>query len=161
MKRIAALCTGLFFASAGNAQYQAVIHRSVSGAEAPVSVSGVYAIPGTTYILVNDISCEKSTLFLGKDVTLDLNGYTIKYADGQYEHIPNSGFEEGLAGWDLSKAPGTKLENTADVHVFLGEKLLSLQAGDEITSQYITLPVANRSYFAMCGVTGRYYHDMK
>ena len=73
----------------------------------------------------------------------------------------NSGFEEGLKGWDVSKAPGAKLVNTADVHVFLGKKLLSLQAGDVITSSYIYLPVANRSYFAMCGITGRYYHDMK
>lgn len=38
---------------------------------------------------------------------------------------------------------------------------MSLQAGDEVTSQYINLPVANRSYFAMCGITGRYYHDAK
>jgi hypothetical protein len=110
---------------------------------------------------MNDITSVSSTLFLGKDVTLDLNGYTVKYADAGYEHIPNSGFEKGTVGWDLSKAPGAKLENTDDVHVFLGEKLLSLQEGDEIASEYVFLPVANRSYFAMCGITGRYYHDMK
>ncbi len=38
---------------------------------------------------------------------------------------------------------------------------MSLSAGDEIVSGYITLPVANRSYFAMCGITGRYWHNMK
>jgi hypothetical protein len=29
-----------------------------------------------------------------------------------------------------------------------------------ITSEYINLPVAGRSYFAMCGITGNYYNDM-
>ncbi len=77
---------------------------------------------------------KRVPLFLGKDVVLDLNGYTLKYADADYEHIPNAGFEKGLEGWDISKAPGAKVVYTADVHVFLGDRLLSLQAGDEITS---------------------------
>jgi hypothetical protein len=51
--------------------------------------------------------------------------------------------------------------NTKDVHVFLGKKLLRLKAGDEITSSHVYLPVANRSYYAMCGITGHYYHDME
>ena len=111
-------------------------------------------------MLVKDITSATSTIFLGKDVTLDLNGYTIKYADGNYGHIFNSGFEEGEKGWDLSKAPGAKVVNTKDVHVFIGKKILSLKAGDEITSSYVNLPLANRSYFAMCGVTGSDYKDM-
>ena len=48
-------------------------------------------------------------IFLGKDVTLDLNGYTVTFADGNYEHIPNYGFEDGLEHWDVSKAPGAKV----------------------------------------------------
>ena len=96
-----------------------------------------------------------STIFLGKDVTLDLNGFTLRYADGTYNHISNSGFEEGLKGWDISKAPGVKVVSTEEVHVFVGKKLVSLQAGDEITSPYVYLPLANRSYIAMCGITGR------
>ena len=143
------------------AQFQQFSHREISRNEVAVKTAGSYSDPGTIYVLVNDISSEKSTVFLGKDVTLDLNGYTIKYVDANYQCIPNSGFEEGLKNWDISKAPGAKVVNTADVHVFLGEKIMSLQAGDEITSEYIHLPVANRSYFAMCGITGRYYHDMK
>lgn len=126
----------------------------------PVSKSGNYGNPGTTYILTKDITSERSAIFLGKDVVLDLNGHTITYAGGNYEHIPNYGFEEGLKGWDISKAPGTKVVNTVEVHAFIGEKIMSLEAGDEIVSQYINLPVEGRSYFAMCGVTGRYYHDM-
>lgn len=90
-----------------------------------------------------------------------MNGYTIKYADGNYQHIFNSGFEQGLKGWDVSKAPGAKVVNTKDVHVFIGKKILSLKAGDQVTSSYVNLSLSNRSYFAMCGVTGSDYKDMK
>jgi hypothetical protein len=161
MHKFITLLIGLIFTSASFSQYHPENHRKISGNEVPVFTPGSYAKPGTTYVLANDIISERSAIFLGKDVTLDLNGYTIKYAKADYEHIPNSGFEEGIKGWDLSRAPGARLENTEDVHVFLGKKLMSLRAGDEITSGYINLPVADRSYFAMCGITGRYYHDMK
>ncbi len=143
------------------AQYNQPPHKSLSEEEIPVSKPGNYEKAGATYVLTNDISSAKSAIFLGKDVTLDLNGYTLTYADGDYEHIPNYGFEEGLKGWDISKAPGAKVVKTADVHAFIGEKLMSLEAGDEIVSPYINLPVAHRSYFAICGVTGRYYQDME
>jgi len=142
------------------AQYSMTKHRLPTGNEIPVNAPGSYAKPGAMYVLVKDITSAKSTIFLGKDVTLDLNGYTIKYADGNYGHIVNSGFEEGEKGWDFSKAPGAKVVNTKDVHVFIGKKILSLKAGDEVTSSYVDLPLANRSYFAMCGVTGFDYHDM-
>ena len=142
------------------AQYQEYKHKEPTVGAIPVTKPGSYGKSGASYILMNDISSPMSAVFLGKDVSLDLNGYTISYADGNYEHIPNYGFEEGLKDWDISKAPGAKVENTEDVHIFIGKKLMSLEAGDEIVSRYINLPVANRSYFAMCGVTGRYYHDM-
>jgi len=129
MNRIITLLSGLTLSFSLYSQYHAVGHRSVLGAEVPVSSSGNCAVEGKTYVLVNDLSSEKSTLFLGRNVTLDLNGFTVRYADGKYGHIPNSGFEDGLAGWDLSNAPGAKLQNTDDVHVFMGKKLLSLQAG--------------------------------
>jgi len=161
MKNITTLLIVLITTSNSFAQYQPVEHRTISENEIAVKTAGSYAKAGTTYVLANDITSESSTVFLGKDVTLDLNGYTIKYADANYGHIQNGGFEEGLEGWDVSKAPGSKVVNTADVHVFLGEKLMSLKAGDEITSPYVYLPVANRSYFAMCGITGHYWQDMK
>ncbi|MDY0099102.1 MAG: hypothetical protein RBR81_07855 [Bacteroidales bacterium] len=141
-------------------QYSPVQHREPADGEIPVSIAGNYGISGATYILTNDISSPVSAVFLGKDVTLDLNGYTITYADGNYGHIPNHGFEDGLVGWDISKAPGAKIESTADVHAFIGKKILRLLTGDEIASGYVFLPVGRRSYFAMCGVTGRYYTDM-
>jgi len=141
-------------------QYVQPQHRPVTDGVIPVTAPGSYDRAGSTYMLQNDIHSERSTIFLGKDVTLDLNGYTITYADGNYQHVKNYGFEEGLEGWDVSKAPGAKIENTAEVHAFIGDKLMSLKAGDEITSSWVYLPVAGRSYFAMCGVTGNYYEDM-
>ena len=125
-----------------------------------VDSPGNYGKAGTTYVLTKDITSEKSAVFLGKDVTLDLNGHTITFAGADYEHVPNYGFEEGISGWDISGAPGAKVVSTAKVHAFIGDKILSLEKGDEIISPYINLPVAGRSYFAMCGITGRYYHDM-
>ena len=142
-------------------QYRAVEHRIPSDDEIPVSKAGCYDIPGATYVLTNDILSPKSTIFLGKDITMDLNGYTIIYADGNYGHVTNYGFEEGLTGWDISKAPGAKIEDTELTHAFIGKKILRLKAGDEIASEYVYLPVANRSYYAMCGITGNYYSDMK
>jgi hypothetical protein len=142
-------------------QFKPVKNRIPARGEIPVSKAGSFDIPGATYILVNDISSPASTVFLGKDVTLNLNGYTLTFADGNYEHVPNYGFEDGLTGWDVSKAPGAKIERTDEVRPFIGEKLLRLKAGDEITSSYVYLPVAGRSYFAMCGVTGNLSEEMQ
>ncbi|MEP7107568.1 MAG: hypothetical protein ABI760_06285 [Ferruginibacter sp.] len=150
----------LVLATPSFAQYSVTKHRLPTGSEVAVSAPGSYSKPGTTYVLVKDITSDASTIFLGKDVTLDLNGYKIRYADGNYKHIFNSGFEEGTKGWDLSKAPGAKLVNSKDVHVFIGKKILSLKAGDEITSTYAYLPIPNRSWFAICGVTGSDYRAM-
>ncbi len=136
-------------------------HKTKTDGIIEVTKPGNYGEPGATYMLTRDISSAKSAVFLGKDVTLDLNGYTISYADDNYDQIPNSGFEEGTKGWDISKAPGAKVVNTEEVHTFIGKKLMSLQKGDELISPYIHLPVANRSYFAMLGITGRYFTETR
>lgn len=128
-------------------------HKAIPEGVEAINQPGYYGKEGTTYMLTQDITSDKSAIFLGKDITLDLNGYTITYADGNYEHIPNYSFEEGLESWDISKAPGAKIEDTK-VHVFIGDKILRLKAGEEITSEYVNLPLPNRSYFAMCGVIG-------
>jgi len=135
-------------------QYKQSVHRAPGIGEIPIGKPGSYDKIGATYILTNDISSPKSAIFLGKNVTLDLNGYTLSYAAGDYEHVPNYSFEEGLAGWDLSGAPTARIEDTR-VHVFVGENILRLSAGEEIVSPYINLPLSDRSYFAMCGVTKR------
>jgi len=140
-------------------QFNQLEHLDEPEGVIPVDQPGSYSQPGATYMLTQDISCARSAIFLGKDVTLDLNGYIITYADGDYGHITNYGFEEGLKGWDISQAPGAKVVNTKDVHVFIGDKLISLKAGNELVSEYVFLPIANRSYYAMCGMTGRYYHQ--
>src|SRR5690554_640228 len=141
-------------------QYSPVQSRELKANEIAVSAPGFYGKAGATYVLTQNISSDRSAIFLGKDVTLDLNGYTITFADGDYPSFSNPGFEEGVAGWDLSKAPGAKVVNTKDVHVFVGDKLLSLKKGDEVISEYLHLPVADRSYYAMCGITGHHFSDL-
>ncbi len=130
-----------------------VTHRELAEGEVEVSGPGSYADPGVTYVLSQDISSPRSAIFLGKDVVLDLNGYTLTYADTTYEHVPNYGFEDGLDFWDVSSAPGAKVQDTALLQSFIGEKLLFLPRGETIVSQYVNLPVAGRTYYAMCGVT--------
>ena len=155
---IAVFCLPAFICFA---QYKPTPHRQPSGDEIAVDGPGYYGKAGATYVLTKDITSPASPIFLGKDVTLDLNGYTIRYADGNYNHIANSGFEEGITGWDISRAPGAKVVNTEEVHVFVGKKLLSLEPGDEIRSPYVYLPKADRSYIAMCGVTGRNSFELR
>jgi len=134
-------------------QYVKSGHRDLLPGEIAVSVPGSYDKQGATYVLTNDIMAPGSAIFLGKDVTLDLNGYTVSYADGLYEHIPNGSFEEGLKGWDVSNAPSAKTRDSK-VHVFIGDSILSLKAGEQITSSYVNLPLSDRSYLAFCGVIG-------
>lgn len=148
------LIAGILIAglSDGYSQFKQTEHRALTAEEIPVSAPGFYGKAGKTYVLVNDLKSVKSTLFIGKDVTLDLNGYKLTYAEGNYEHVTNYSFERGLEGWDTSKAPNAKIEDTK-VQVMIGDKVLWLKAGEEIASGYIHLPVAERSYFAMCGVS--------
>ena len=107
------------------AQYKQPIHKTIPEGVIPVKGPGNYDKAGSTYMLQNDIAGEKSTVFLGKDVTLDLNGYTITYTDGNYGHVANYGFEEGLKGWDISKAPGAKVESTA---ILFSQRFLDLES---------------------------------
>jgi hypothetical protein len=134
------------------AAYRPAAHRPLRPGEIAVTGPGACDQAGKSYVLTRDISSPTSTLFLASNVTLDLNGYTLSYADGPYQHVPNYGFEEGLAHWDTSRAPGAKIEDTDKVKPFIGKHILRLARGEEIASEYITLPVADRSYYAQCGV---------
>ena len=40
------------------------------------------------------MAAPATALFLANNVTLDLNGYTVTFAEAKYEHVPNYGFEE-------------------------------------------------------------------
>lgn len=102
-------------------------------------------------MLTQDITAKGSGLFLGKDVTLDLNGYTLTYATG-YQGVPNSGFENDLQGWDTALAPGVQVKEMPMQHPLVGKKVCVLPQGQELVSPYIHLPVANRAYYAMAAV---------
>lgn len=145
------VCLGVSIALPSYAQYADTPHRSLEEGEIPVSEPGFYGKEGATYVLVNDIHTARSGIFIGNNVTLDLNGYEIVYADGDYGHVPNYGFEQGLTSWDVSKAPQASLVDSK-TQVFIGDSALFLRQGEEIVSEYVDLPVENRSYFAMCGV---------
>ena len=98
-----------FYSIEVSAQYSPAKHQAITDAVIPISKPGSYAVPGATYMLANNISSPMSAIFLGKDVTLDQNGYTITFADASYEHIPNLSFEDGLKSCDISKAPRLKI----------------------------------------------------
>lgn len=151
------ILAGCLTARIGSAPIRPVAPVEPAGKTIAVARPGYYATPGTTYQLTQNISKSTSPIFLGKNVTLDLNGYTITYAEANYENIPNYDFEEGSSNWDLSLAPTARIEDDK-VQVFTGKHVLRLSKGEEIVSQYISLPVGNRSYFAICGVAS---WDMK
>ncbi len=146
------LLSSQFLSKQSTADFTVFESKPLAASGVEITRPGSYTTPGTTYQLTQDISSIGSALYLGKDVTLDLNGHTISFADGDYNHIPNYGFEDGLDQWNTDKAPGAKVESTKTVHVFTGDWLLRLNKGDEIVSSPVTLPVAGRSYFAICGV---------
>ena len=154
MYRLAAALSAVLSALAAplRAEFKPVEPKPVPAGCIETRAPGRCDQPGKTYVLTQDIRADTSALFLANNVTLDLNGHTVTYAGAAYEHVPNYGFEEGLAGWDVSKAPGAKTEDTDKVKPFIGAKICRLPAGQEIVSKYVTLPVAGRSYYAMCGV---------
>ena len=137
--------------------YQPVTPRALKPGEIPVSAAGNYTEAGKTYVLTQDISAPASALFLGKDVTLDLNGHSITYDAAAYQPVPNGGFEDGLAGWDVSKAPTATAEDRRWQNPMVGSWSCVLPKDEEIVSSYITLPVANRAYYAMVALAS---HEM-
>ena len=134
-----------------------VAPREPGPGELPVSEPGNCTRAGATYVLTTNITSPVSAFFLGNDVTLDLNGYTITYAAG-YAGVPNCGFEDGLKGWDVSKAPGAEAKAMPMQHPIVGEKVCILPEGQELVSPYMDLPVANRAYYAMVAVAN---HQMR
>ena len=128
-----------------------VTPRKPGNGEIPVDAPGNLDKPGATYILTKDIIAPTSAFYAAKDITLDLNGYSIVYASG-YKGVPNCGFEEGLKGWDVSKAPEAEAKSMLMRHPLVGKNVCVLPQGQEIVSPYVELPVANRSYYAMAAV---------
>lgn len=70
-----------------------------------VSGCGDLNAANTYYLVMHDIKNETRCFDVkGNGAVLDLNGYTITYANSAPVVIPNNGFEGGAAGWDLSGA---------------------------------------------------------
>lgn len=150
--RILATIVFLLSVRSSHAAFQETKPRDLQPGEIAVQAPGMCAEQGKTYVLTADISSPATALFLGNNVTLDLNGHTVTFADGKYEHIPNYGFEDGLKHWDISKASGAKIVST-NVRPLVGKQFCLLPQGQEVVSEYITLPVADRSYYAICSVS--------
>ncbi len=141
--------------SAGGAYKAVTPRRKLAPGEVAVSRPGNFDKASTTYVLTADISSATSPIFLGKDVTLDLNGHTVTYAAGGYHHVTNHSFEKGLTGWDVSKAPDAVAKDMTMIHPLVGRNVCVLPQGQELVSSYVTLPVAGRSYYAMVAVADR------
>ena len=140
------------------AAYAPVVPRPLRPGEVAVTQPGVYAEPGTTYVLTRNVTASRTAIFLGKDAILDLNGHTLTFADAGYEHVPNYSFEEGLKDWDTTRAPGAKVVNTRWTHHLVGDHACILPRGEELVSPYINLPEADRAYYAMVAVAKRDMH---
>ncbi len=153
LQRIAAAVPLACLAAATAAgAYTPVAPRQPAPGEIAVGEPGVFTEAGKTYVLTRDIDAAGSGLLLGKDVVLDLNGHVLTYNAAPYEPVPNGSFEDGLKGWDVSKAPNARAENRRWRNPMVGDHCLVLPQGEEIVSPYITLPVARRPYYAMVAV---------
>jgi len=131
-------------------------HEPLPEGAIAVTAGGNCDKPGATYVLTKDVTAEGSGLFLAKNVTLDLNGYTLTFLAGPYEHMSNGGFEDEFKGWDASAAPGASVVKCGGDWEFTGKLVCQMSPGDEIVSPYVNLPVAGRSYYALCGVLTDY-----
>jgi hypothetical protein len=110
----------------------------------------------TTYQLATDVT-TRATAFVATaaNVTLDLNGHTITYADAPAPVVANGGFEQAAAdgsipGWDLSAAPTARLAPARTG--MWGASMLHLgpfTTAQRIVSDPIAVPVAGREYAAV------------
>jgi hypothetical protein len=151
------LLSAALLAFAAHAAWQPTPSRELKPGEIAVTAPGNCDKAGATYVLTQDVTALASALFLGNNVTLDLNGHTLTYAAG-YSGVPNCSFEDGLQGWDVSKAPGAEAKEMPMQHPLVGRKVCLLPKGQEIVSPYVQLPLANRAYYAMTAVASHETH---
>nr|MBA4405255.1 hypothetical protein [Nanoarchaeum sp.] len=120
----------------------------------PINDCGFYNYPSGAYLLLSqDISDPMSCIFLGGNVVLDLNGYTIKYQDANYPTIPNNDFEiwngNIPSNWDISLAPSIVRRSSDYKQLVNGSTAFIPTSGQTIVSDWVYLPVANRHYRGM------------
>ena len=80
-------------------------------------------------MLDTDVSVSGTAFMVaGKNITLDLNGHTVTYANTPSPVVTNGGFEAGsgrsVTGWDLSGAPAAVL--APNTHYLFGNQVLRL-----------------------------------
>jgi len=117
----------------------------------------------TTYILQTNVVSEGTAFIVdGKNVTLDLNNYEIKFGAIQgYSDIPNGNFEQGSGStvpyWNLSGAPSARIVSTSEMPMKDSQtlKLNNPTATEAIISDWAVLP-ANRTYFASAQIKSCY-----
>ena len=90
-----------------------------------------------------------SCLFLGDNDVLDLNGYTVTFAEG-YNMLPNWNFESWTSGspdnWDISGASGARQGTKQEMPLVDDYSLYVPNTGSVIVSDWVYLPVGNRHY---------------
>jgi len=103
----------------------------------------------TYFLLTQDISDPMSCLFLGDNDVLDLNGYTVTFAEG-YNMLPNWNFESWTSGspdnWDISGASGARQGTKQEMPLVDDYSLYVPNTGSVIVSDWVYLPVGNRHY---------------
>ncbi|MCC7494774.1 MAG: hypothetical protein IT204_20625 [Fimbriimonadaceae bacterium] len=149
-------CYTLLLSTPALAVWQPVEPRALRPGELPVTAPGVCDQVGASYVLTRDLTAPASGLFLAEGVSLDLNGHTLTYAAG-YQGVANCGFEDGLAGWDTRLAAGATARAMPQRHPLVGQRVCLLPAGQELVSPLVTLPLADRAYYAMAAVAS---HEM-
>ncbi|MCB4756111.1 MAG: hypothetical protein LHV69_03610 [Elusimicrobia bacterium] len=107
----------------------------------------------TIYVLKTSITVDGTAFLLGSETTratnvsLDLNGYTITYANMDFTGVQNPGFENGSSGWDLSHAPNASVLDYTQ-QLFFDDYSLRMEsiggAEEYVLSSPVNLPAAGK-----------------
>lgn len=108
----------------------------------------------TTYVLQTDVTVPGTAFVaLNRDITLDLNGYTVTYGDRNPIMVFNGGFEQGSGntapGWNLTEAPNAAV--APNVNYLWGEQVLRISNFNQpqrIVSDPIPIELAGHTYAA-------------
>lgn len=111
----------------------------------------------TEYFLNEDLTFPGTGLVIsGTDITLNLNGHTLTYGTNatNTENIPNGSFEAGnLNNWTFNRGGVFEVSAPCGIPMPGDNNCLkatdsTLQVGDFMASDWITLPKADRTYKA-------------